>query len=401
MAEILFTVVFKGAIAKGHTAEKVQTTLVSAGLIRKGQLESALKGQSLMMKDLPREKALKLLEAFESAGALCEIEVQRPPAMSSPQEPPPLRPPQRSAQRPPSRVGERSEQSPTNRPSAQPDPATQLDPTPSNQESITCAKCGAIQPRGVECVKCGVFFDKIETITQLANDPDKIAREIIENYRPLLRSAAVSLVPAIPHETAARVLRPYLDPRANWEDGEEFIINMDEELIATFDSAEATESLSSNLLLTNLKLMVFRRTDEPVCAGFDLWSIKQLVLVGEKQNFLVVDEKTVELPIVPPDQQKIRKTFIKMTSEIVRALKQADRAARLKAKQAWQTDPHRSSMPVSGGVSGIGPRKGRMTLESLDLRDLVPAPQITEAAKDPAPGGGSLLSGVKGIFKKK
>lgn len=401
MTEILFTVAFKGAVTKAHTAGEVQTKLVSTGLISESQLEDAFKGRALIMKDLPREKALKLVDAFESAGAVYKIEAQRPPAMSSPQEPPPQRPPQRSAQRPPSREGERSERTPTKRPSAQPDPATQLDPSPSNQESITCAKCGAIQPRGVECVKCGVFFDKIETVTQLANDPDKIAREIIENYRPLLRSAAVSLAPAIPHQTATRVLRPYLDPRANWEDGEEFIINMDEELIATFDTAEATESLSSNLLLTNLKLMVFRPTDESMCAGFDLWSIKQLVLVGEKQNFLVVDEKTVELPIVPPDQQKIRNTFIKMTSEIVRALKQADRAARLKAKQAWHADPHRSSMAEREMGSGVGPRKGRLTLESLDLRDLVPAPHTTETAENPTPEKGNLLSGIKGIFQKK
>ncbi len=400
MTDTLYTVVFKGEIAQTHTASEVKKKLISIGLISERQLEDAFKGRLLMMKNLPHEKALKFMGAFESAGAVCRIEVQRHPAKPTSQGSPPQRPPQRPAQRPLLRQEEYPEQSRAERPPEPPEPTPQPDPAPSDQEFITCAKCGLMQPRGVECVKCGVLFDKIETVAKLANDPDKIAREIVENYRPRLRSPSVALTPAIPHQAAANVLRPYLDPQVPWEDGEEFIINMDEELIAIFDTAEAKESLRSNLLLTNHKILVFRWADGPVCAGFDLWSTKQITLAGEKRNLLIADERTLELPIVSPENQKIRETFIKMTSEIVRALKQADRSARLKAMRAWQTDPHHGR-PDQSGISEEGPRKNRITLESLDLRDLIPAPQFTEDAKDDAPEGSSLLSGVKGLFKKK
>lgn len=400
MTEILYTVIFKGEIAKAHTLGEVQSRLASIGFINERQLDDAFKGRSLMMKDLPREKALKLVEAFESAGALCQIEVQRAPATPTPQGSPPQRPPQRPAQRPPLRQAERPEQSQAEHPSAQTTPPPQPDHAPSEQESITCAKCGQIQPKGIECVKCGVLFDKIETVTELAHDPDKIAREIVESYRPRLRVPAVSLTPAIPHQTVANVVGPYLDPNARWEDGEEFVINMDEELVATFDAPGAAGSHRSNFLLTNLKLLVLRWADGPVCAGFELRSIKRMVLAGEMKSILIVDEKTLELPLVFPENQDIRETFIRMTSEIVRALKQADRAARLQAKRAWEADPHRGVIDQKD-VPGVGPRKGRITLETLDLRDLVPTPQDAGATQDNTPEGGSLLSGVKGLFRKK
>lgn len=405
MTEILYTVIFKGEIAKAHAADEVRTKLASIGLISEGQLEEAFKGRPLIMKDLPREKALRFVEAFESTGALCQIEAQRHTAKPTPQGPPSQRPPQRPAQRPPLRPAERPEQPQAERPSAyQPPPTAPPNPAPSDQESITCAKCGQMQPRGTECVKCGVLFDKIETVTELANDPDKIAREIVESYRPRLRVPAVSLTPAIPHQTVANVLGPYLDPQVPWEDGEEFVINMDEELVATFDASEATRSHRTNFLLTNLKLLVFRWADGPVSAGFELRSIKQITLFGEKKNFLMVDDKTLELPMVFPENLEIREIFIKMTSEIVRALKQADRAARLQAKRAWEADPHRGVVDQRD-YSGVGPRKGRLTLESFDLRDLVPAPHDggtggTTPTSD-APEGSGLLSGVKGLFKKK
>ncbi len=389
MAENLYTVFFKGEISKGATPDEVQKKLASILRIDQSRIAQAFKGQALVKKDLPRDKALKLVTAFESTGALCQIEVQRQAGPASHPERPPQRPAQRPAQQPP------REAEPPFRPTA---PQSNHNPEP--KESITCAKCGLMQPRGVECVKCGVLFDKIETVTELANDPDKIAREIVESYRPQLRCQAVTLTPAIPHRTALNILAPYLDPNARWEGGEEFIINNDEELIATFDTNDASKTLRSNLLLTNLKMMIYRWTDGPMCAGFDLWSIKKIVLVGENKTSLMVDEKILELPAVSVENQEIRETFIKMTSEIVRALKQADRAARLKAKRAWEADPH-GGRPEPGGYSGSGPRKGRITLDSLDLRDLPCAPAIPEADASRSSESSNLLSGVKGLFKKK
>ena len=386
MAENLYTVYFRGEISEGHTPDEVQQQLASVLRIDEGRIGEAFKGRALVTKDLTREKVLKLVTALEKVGALCQIEVQR--LADGPT--PPSRPPQRSASQP--------QQTKFEQPTSIQAPRTpEPDQTSELEDVITCAKCGLMQPRGTECVRCGVLFDKIETVTQLANDPIMIAREIAESYRPRLRSETVSLTPAIPHQTVAKVLKPYLDPQAHWEDDEEFVINADEELIAMIATSEALEKLRSNLLLTNLKMLVFRWADGPVCAGFDLWSMKRIDLVGEKGNMLLVDEKILELPIISLEDREIRKTFIKMVSEIVRALKQADSAARLQAKRAWQADS-RHGRPEPGGFPGATPHKGRITLESLDL---LPSPPSVEAGKDDSSEGRDLLSGIKGLFKKK
>jgi hypothetical protein len=265
-----------------------------------------------------------------------------------------------------------------------------------------------IQPRGTECARCGVLFDKIETVTQLANDPDLIAPEIAESYRSLLRNTEVCLTPAIPHDIATKVLAPYLDPDARWQDDEEFVINSDEELVAMLDATAAPKSSRLNFLLTNLKFMIYRWVEDgPLCSGYDLYSIKRMGLIGENKNILMIDDKTIELPVVPEENQRTREIFIKMTSEIVRALKQADRAARLKAKRAWHADPHGGRPEPSPPSFGNRPRKGKVTLQSLDLRDIQKpsANEINRLAGNPTDSDtendGNLLSSVKGFFKKK
>lgn len=402
MTEIRYTVVFKGETAKGHTADEVQRKIASTGVISADQLNEAFRGRPLMMKDLPRERALTLVQTFESAGALCEIEVQRQDSAATPQGSQQQRPPQRTAQRPAQRPAERPQQPPFE--SIPAPPVQTHNPEPSGSETITCAKCGYMQTRGVECVKCGVLFDKIETVTELANDPDRIAREILERYRPLFRNPGVFLTPAIPSTEAIKVLRPYLATEARWEDDEQFIINNDEELIAIFNSGEKSDALRLNFLLTNFKMMIFRSTDGPICAGFDLWTIVSLNLVGENKSTLVVGEKALQLPVGSERDQESREIFIKMASEIARALKQSARAARLQAKRAWEADPHRGRQePPDSPPPHIGGRghKGRITLSSLDLRDLNEPPLFKETGEPEKPSEGRLLSSVKGLFKKK
>ena len=388
MADVLYTIHFSGEIARGNSPDEVRRKLAAIPGVPGEQVEGAFRGRPMTIKDLPRNDALKIVNLFEAAGALCRIDVQRGPSAPRPPQRPAVRPPQRPATPGPAPT----ETSPAPRP-----PATQPEKS-SGDSTITCAKCGMVQPRGAECIKCGVLFDKIETVTELANDPELIAGELAERYRSRLRSPHVFLTPRIPREVASRVLTPYFHPEVRWKDDLEFIINADEELIATFDNPEDPPSRQFNLLLTNLKILVHFRSEEGrLCTGFDLWSLKNIDMTGQRSEILVVDDVVIRLPDLEEPARSVRREFIKMTGELVRALKQADRAARLKAKRAWQENPHQQTGHLEVEKKAPDSRKPRVTLEKLDLREL----EELAARRTSADSGSKLLSNVKGLFKKK
>ncbi len=394
MADVLYTIHFSGEVARGNSADEVRRKLATVPGVPREGIEDAFRGHPLTIRDLSRDDALKIVNHFEAAGALCRIDVQRGPAAS--------RPPQRPAVRPPQRPATTSTATPAP-PSASPSPRP---PAPDRGESsaettITCAKCGMVQPRGTECIKCGVLFDKIETVTELANDPELIAGELAERYRPRLRSPHVFLTPRIPREVASRVLTPYFHPEVPWREDLEFIINADEELIATFDNPEDPPSRQFNLLLTNLKILVSYREETPLCTGFDLWSLKNIEMVGQRWEILVVDDVVIRLPDLDEPARGVRREFIKMAGELVRALKQADRAARLKAKRAWQENPHQKRLHLELEKKAPDSGKPRVTLEKLDLRELEELASRESSANSEDRKETKLLSNVKSLFKKK
>ena len=241
------------------------------------------------------------------------------------------------------------------------------------QKPATCPKCGFVQPMADECARCGVLFAKAATVSEWANRPEMVPRSVVERYGARIQASQACLVPEIDQAMAESALAPYITGQSVWEDGEECVFNESEEILAIFHASAVGVGAISNLVLTNMKLLTVSGGEAPVCTGYDLFSIQSVQLKGAQRELLQIGKSVFRFTSISPEDIEARLQFAHMLQDIIRGLRQADSAARDKAR--------RSSRAGDAPQIGQGLSRARPTLPP-DAITIASITKVTPAAND-------------------
>jgi len=196
LTEERFKILFRGDIAEGHRRDEVRDKLVETFGLKVETVETLLDGQTATLKkNLDREGALKFKQAFENTGAICYIRpMDDSMATSAPK--PPSRPVSEPAPPVSSPRSEPQAFTVVDSATAESEPEPTLDipagPTPG---TMTCPKCGFVQPSADFCQACGVVILKF---LKRQWEEEQLARQVEEAQRAPEEPPAETPAPSQP-----------------------------------------------------------------------------------------------------------------------------------------------------------------------------------------------------------
>ncbi len=133
MEEKRYKIIYKGKTAPGQQAEQVKRNLASLLKLSNEKIGQLFSGKPIIIaKDLGHAAAMKYKTAFETAGAICSVEEDKP---------------QKSRPAP-------SQTDASNVPNVDP------------SDIIACPKCGFEQEKNEECGRCGIIISKFSDMRE-------------------------------------------------------------------------------------------------------------------------------------------------------------------------------------------------------------------------------------------